>query len=156
LPVEDKRLRTKSEFLADLAVSFGGYVSELIKFGDVSVGSSADLYEATELARKMVTVYGMSKLGPRTFGKRESLLFLGKEITAEKDYSEKLGEEIDKEINNFINYTFELAKKIISKNKKILDKIAAELIAKETLEKEEFYAIINSFNLKPVSIKSKI
>jgi len=153
LPLEDRHLKTRSQFLADLAVAFGGYAAELIKFGDISTGSSSDLKEATEMSKDMVTVFGMSKLGPRTFGKRESLLFLGKEITAEKDYSETLGKEIDDAINYFINTTFEVAKKIILKNKKVLDKIANELIAKETLEKEEFYAIIKSFNLKPISIQ---
>jgi len=152
LPTEDRRLKTRSQFLADLAVSFGGYASEMLVFGDISTGSSADLAEATEMAKKMVTAYGMSKLGPRTFGKMESMIFLGKEISTEKDYSENLGKEIDENINYFINKTFEAAKNIIKKHKKVLDKIANELILKETLEQEEFYSIIKKFNLKPVKI----
>lgn len=153
LPLEDRRLKTKAQFLADLAVSFGGYVAEQIKFGDVSTGSSSDLREATEIAQAMVTVYGMSDLGPRVFGKRESMIFLGKEIAMEKDYSEETGKEIDERINFIINKTFEVAKKIISKHKNVLDRIAKELLQKETLEKEEFYSIIKEYNLKPVSIK---
>lgn len=153
LPIEDRRLKTKSQFLADLAVAFGGYIAEQTKFGDISTGSSSDLKEATEIAKAMVTIYGMSDLGPRTFGKRESMIFLGKEITAEKDYSEAMGREIDEKINYIINATFETAKKIISKNKKVLNKIAEELMKKETLEKEEFYNIIKQFNLKPIAIK---
>ncbi len=152
LPTEERHLRTKGQFLADLAVAFGGYVAEMTTFGDISTGSSSDIREATELAKGMVADYGMSKLGPRTFGRAEGMIFLGREISSEKDYSEEVGNEIDREINAFIRKTFDAAKNIVVQNKKVLDKIAKTLVEKETLEKEEFYSIIRSFNLKPVSI----
>jgi cell division protease FtsH len=85
LPTEERRLRTRSQFLADLAVAFGGYAAELAVFGDLSTGSSNDIRQATDLAHRLVTQYGMSeKFGPRTFGRREELLFLGREISMEK------------------------------------------------------------------------
>lgn len=154
LPTEETYLRTKSQFMADLSTMMGGYVSEQIVFGDLSTGASNDLQNASSLARKLVTKFGMSdKLGPMTFGKAEELVFLGKEITTEKNYSENIAKEIDDEIKNFINKAYETAKKIISSRKKVLDAIAKSLLEKETLEQEEFDRIIKSFNLKPIVIK---
>ncbi len=154
LPTEERYLKTKKQFLADLTTLFGGYTAELEIFKDVTTGASNDLKEATEIARKLVTRYGMNeKLGPRTFGKSEELIFLGREIVSEKDYSEQFAHLIDEEINNIINNTFNLAKKIIKKNKNILKFIAQKLLEKETLEQEEFYQIIKQFNLKPISVK---
>lgn len=154
LPTEDRRLATRAQFLADLAVAFGGYVAEMIKFGDLSTGSSNDIKQATALAHQMVTQFGMSdKLGPRTFGKNQELIFLGREISSEKDYSETVASIIDEEVNNFINKALQAAKRIVSTRKKALEKIAKTLIEKETLEQEEFYKIIKSFKLKPVTIR---
>ncbi|MDI6734337.1 MAG: ATP-dependent zinc metalloprotease FtsH [Patescibacteria group bacterium] len=154
LPIEERRLRTKAQFLTDLAISFGGYVAELLTFKDITTGSSSDIRQATDLAHRLITQYGMNeKLGPRSFGKTQELIFLGREISTEKDYSEEIGAEIDKEVNNLINKALNVARKIIEVRKAVLDKIAKTLIEKETLEQEEFYKIIKSFNLKPVVIK---
>jgi len=154
LPFEERRLKTKSQFIAELAVAFGGYAAELEVFKDVTTGAANDLKQATELAKKIVTQYGMSEiLGPRTFGKTQELIFLGREITTEKDYSEKIGDLIDEEINKIINKTFEAARKIIKKHRPILDAIAQALLEKETLEHEDFYNIIKKFNLKPILLK---
>ncbi|HXF44099.1 MAG TPA: ATP-dependent zinc metalloprotease FtsH [Candidatus Paceibacterota bacterium] len=154
LPTEERRLKTKAQFLADLAVAFGGYVAESLKFKDISTGSSSDIRQATELAHKMVASYGMSeKLGPRTFGKTQELIFLGREISTEKDYSEKIASVIDEEVNGLINTAHTFARKIISSRGKVLEAIAEALIEKETLEQEEFYKIVKSFNLKPVAIR---
>lgn len=153
LPIEEVRLKTKSQFMADLATMMGGYASEKTIFNDISTGASNDLKEASELARRLVTKYGMSeKLGPMTFGKNEELVFLGKEISAEKNYSERVAAEIDAEVSNFINMAHEKAKKIIGTRKKVLDAIAKALIEKETLEHEEFYGILEPFKLKPLSV----
>ena len=153
LPSEERHLRTKSQFLADLAVAFGGYIAELTMFKDLSTGSSNDIREATKLAHRLVTQYGMSdKLGPRTFGKSHELIFLGREMTTEKDYSEAIAGKIDEEVSGLIDKAFLAAKKIITTHKNVLTKIAKTLIEKETLEQEEFYKIIKSFNLKPVVI----
>jgi len=154
LPSEDRRLKTRSQFLSDLAVSFGGYVAEKMIFGDISTGSSNDLKQATDVAHKLVTRYGMSeKLGPRTFGKGQEMVFLGREISTEKDYSEKVGEMIDDEVAKVIKKTLDSAKKILKNHKDALEAIAKALMKKETLEQEEFNKIIGDFNLKPVSIR---
>lgn len=141
-PTEDKRLYSKNYFLDELATLLGGYVSEKIKFGDVTTGASNDLERATQMARNMVTRFGMSSLGPRTFGKKEELIFLGKEISEEKNYSEHTAQEIDREVSNFIGESSEKAEKIISDKKNILEKIAKTLLQKETIEKEEFNQLL--------------
>ncbi|MBI2035198.1 MAG: ATP-dependent zinc metalloprotease FtsH [Candidatus Liptonbacteria bacterium] len=152
LPLEEKRLKLKNQFLADLSVALGGYVSEEATFGDISTGSSNDLKEASALARMLVTHYGMSNLGPITFGRQHDMIFLGREMTAEKDYSEKTAEEIDKEVSNFLKLAYMTAKKIIISRKKALKAIANALIERETLEHEDFYGILRPFKLKPVAI----
>ncbi len=141
LPTEDKRLRTKAEFLADLAVSLGGHVAEREIFGaeNLTTGASNDLHQATRLAKSLVTRYGMSEaLGPRTFGEREELIFLGREITEQRDYSEKIAEDIDQEISRLIREATQTALKIIQEKRDKLNLIAKTLLEKETLEKEEF------------------
>ena len=152
LPTEDRRLKTKSQFLADLAVAMGGYVAEQETFKEISTGASSDLQEATRLARLMVTRYGMSEnLGPGVFGKDEDFVFLGREIGHTKDYSEVVAGKIDEEISNFLKRGLEKAQKIISAHKAILKKIADTLIQKEVLEQEEFEKLIGGFKLKPVA-----
>jgi len=114
-------------------------VSEKITFDELTTGASNDLIRATELSRKLVTKYGMSeKLGPRTFGGREELVFLGREIATEKDYSEEMATQIDKEVTKFIDDAFLTAKKILGQKKKKLKQIADVLIEKETIERKEF------------------
>ena len=153
LPIEDRHLKTRSEFMAEIAVALGGYVSELINFNDVTTGSSNDIEQSTKLIRNLITRYGMSeKLGPRTFGKTEEMIFLGKEISTEKDYSEKMAEEIDREVDWFVKKGEQTAKKIITKNKKLLNEIANTLIKRETIEREEFDKLIKKFKLKPISV----
>jgi len=152
-PSEERRLKTRSQFLAELAVAFGGYAAETLKFKDASTGSSNDIKQATILAHRMVTKFGMSeKLGPRTFGKNQELIFLGREISSEKDYSESVATVIDEEVSGFISKAFEAAKKIVSTRRKVLEAIAKALMERETLEQEEFYKIIKSFKLKPLTI----
>ena len=153
LPTEEIRLKTKKQFMNDLATLMGGYVSEKITFGDISTGASNDLQTASELARSLVTRFGMSeKLGPITYGKSHELIFLGREISSERDYSEKVAAEIDKEVKAFIDKAYEAAKKIVVSRGKALKAIAEKLIEKETLEQEEFANLIKSFKLKPVMI----
>ncbi|MEE8131635.1 MAG: ATP-dependent zinc metalloprotease FtsH [Candidatus Paceibacterota bacterium] len=153
LPIEETHLRTKSQFLADLAVMFGGYVSEQITFKDVSTGASNDIKEASELARKLITKFGMSeKLGPIAFGKSDELVFLGREIATEKNYSEKIAAEIDKEVKRMIDKVFQAARKIITGRRKVLKAIAQKLIKEETIEKEAFDELIKSFRLKVVNV----
>lgn len=153
LPLEERRIRTRAQFLTDLATMMGGYASEKLIFGDISTGASNDLKVASELARKLVTKYGMSEaLGPQTFGSTEEMIFLGREITTEKNYSEKVAAEIDKEVRKFISRAHEAAQKILKKNRKALKKIAEVLMEKETLEQEEFNALLKPFRIKPIAV----
>ncbi len=140
-PQKDRGLLSKNYFIDELSVLLGGYVSEKIVFGDVTTGASNDLERATNIARNLVTRYGMSELGPRTFGHKEEMIFLGKEIHEEKNYSEKTSEDIDKEITRFIGNAYKVAENILTQKKAVLEKITAVLLEKETIEQEEFNKI---------------
>lgn len=147
LPETDKSLHTKSEFLADLAVMLGGRVAEEEVFGEITTGASSDLEKATKLARRLVTQYGMSEeLGPRTFGHREEMVFLGKEISERRDYSEDTAERIDRAVDELIKDAHKVARDILHKNKEILNQLAKVLMEKETLEREEFEALMDSLS----------
>ena len=142
LPSEDRHLDTKSQFEDSLAVSLGGRVAEEITFGEMTTGAQNDLEQATKLARKMVTEYGMSeKLGPRTFGQRQELIFLGREISEQRDYSDKIAQEIDEEVHNIIQRAYDSAKKILTANTEKLNQLAKELIAHETLDEPDLNKI---------------
>jgi len=143
LPIEDRHLHSRSEFIDELAVLLSGYTAENIVFGELTTGASNDLQKATELAIKLVTQYGMSeKLGPRTFGSREEMVFLGREITTEKDYSEEVAAQIDKEVTKLIDNAHLVAQKILTERRKKLDQIAKVLIKKETIERKEFERLL--------------
>lgn len=150
LPSEDRHLWTKSQFDDSLAVSLGGRVAEEIAFGEMTTGARHDLEEATKLARKMVTEYGMSeKLGPRTFGQRQELIFLGREISEQRDYGDKIAQEIDEEVHNIIQRAYDTAKKILTTNKEKLNQLAKELIAHETLDEPELNKIFEGLAPQP-------
>ncbi len=139
LPTEEKRLKKKSEFLADIAAALGGYAAEKEIFGENTTGASNDLRVATSMARDLVTQYGMSDaLGPRTFGEREELIFLGREISEQRDYSEKTAELIDEEVSKIINNALKQAQGVVRSQSKQLKKITSVLLEKETIEQEEF------------------
>jgi len=142
LPKEERRIKTKSEFLADMATLLGGYCAERLKFGEITTGAANDLKKASELARKLVKEYGMSALGPVSFGEKEEMVFLGKEISEQRNYSEKIATQIDKEVAKFIKEAEIKAKKILAKKRAVLEKIAKRLTDKETIEKEEFERLI--------------
>ena len=152
LPTEEQHLRTKTQFLNDLAMMLGGFASEKLTFADISTGASNDLKQASELARKLVTKYGMSELGPITFGKTEEMIFLGREISTERNYSEKIAAKIDDEVQKIIHRMYETAESLLRKNKKVLKSIADALMEKETLEQDDYYAILKPYKLKPVAI----
>ncbi len=141
-PTEDKSLHSKAYFIDELATLLGGHVSEQMFIGDVTTGPSNDLQRATHMARAMVTRYGMSTLGPRTFGKKEEMVFLGREINEERDYSDHTAENIDAEVSRFIADAYKTAEKILTEKKDILEKIVAELMEKETIERDEFNKIV--------------
>ncbi|MFC1600279.1 ATP-dependent zinc metalloprotease FtsH [Patescibacteria group bacterium] len=138
LPEEDKHLYPKSKFVDELASLLGGYTAEQIVFGEMTTGASNDLQRATKIARNMVTQYGMSSLGPIIYGDQNQEVFLGRDFGHVKNYSEEMASKIDKEIEKFIGAAFDKAKVLISKNRKLLDRLAEELIKKESLSGEEF------------------
>ena len=142
MPTEDKHYHAKSEFLEDIAVSLAGHAIEKEVFGEVTTGASSDLQQATKLARAIVTQYGMSeKLGPRAFGQREEMIFLGKEIHERRDYSERTAELIDREVDEIISTAYNKAKEILHEHRANLEKVVSKLFEKETLERDEFQEI---------------
>jgi len=150
LPTEDRYLLTRSQFNDMLATFQAGHVAEELIFNEMTTGSQNDIEEATKLARKMVTDYGMSdKLGPRTFGHKEELVFLGREISEQRNYSEEVAQQIDEEVHNIIQHAYEVAKSILIKNKPKLIRIAERLVAQETLESEELEALFSGTTHKP-------
>ncbi|NLE89971.1 MAG: ATP-dependent metallopeptidase FtsH/Yme1/Tma family protein, partial [Dehalococcoidales bacterium] len=138
LPAEDRYIETFSQYKDRLATLFGGRVAEEIAFGELSTGASNDIKVATDLAVKMVTQYGMSsKLGPRTYGERQDMIFLGREITEQRNYGDTIADVIDQEVNDIINEAYDTAKRILTENRERLDHISNLLIAKEGLEGKE-------------------
>jgi cell division protease FtsH len=142
-PLEDRRLHSKEEFVEELAVLVAGRMAEKLIFNDVTTGASSDLRTATDLAKAIVTEYGMSdKLPLRTFGNSDELVFLGREMHEARDYSEKTSEAIDAEVGKLIDEAVKTAVEILNNKKSDLDKIVAALMIKETMEKDEFEAIV--------------
>ena len=117
-------------------------MSEKLTFGDVTTGASNDLERATNMSRSLVTRYGMSELGPRTFGHKQEMVFLGKEMHEEKNYSEKTAEEIDHQVSSFIENAYKVAENILQDKKELLEKLSATLLEKETIEQIEFNEIM--------------
>jgi len=145
LPTEERYLMTKGQFTDMLSTSLGGRVAEEIVFQLVTTGASNDLEHATNLARQMVTRYGMSeRLGPRTFGKKEELVFLGREISEQRDYSDKIAEEIDDEVHNLIQAAYATATEQLTTHRAKLAQIANYLITNETVEGKELAELFDS------------
>ncbi len=145
LPQEDKTFHTRSEFIDELAMLLGGYAAEKLIFNDLTTGASSDLKRASELARKLITKFGMSeKIGPVVFGTESETVFLGKEIHEQRNYSEKVAAEIDSEIGAFISQAYKRATEILENNKEKLEKITSRLIEIEVIEKEEFETLMQS------------
>lgn len=139
LPLKDVHLYPKSKFLDEITQLLAGREAEKIMFGETTTGAENDIKRATKLAREMVTVYGMSdKIGPQTLGQREEVVFLGREIGEHKNYSDKIASIIDDEVSKIINDCEQNAYNILTKNKKILNNIAQDLLKKETIGEEEF------------------
>jgi cell division protease FtsH len=143
LPSEERHYFSRSQFLDEIAVSLGGYAAEKIVFGDITTGASDDLKKATDLTRNLVMRYGMSdKIGPIVLGEQEELVFLGKEISTAKNYSEETARIIDQEIRRILDEADKKASTIITKKRQKLDVIARVLIETETIEKDEFEKIM--------------
>ena len=139
LPEEDKYLRSKREFEDDIAMALGGWVAEQLATGDTTTGASNDIEKATEMARHMVMRYGMSeKLGPLAFGRRDELIFLGRQIAEERNYSEDIAKQIDQEVHEIVDRAYRRAKELLTAHRSKLDEIVDRLLADETIEGAEF------------------
>ncbi|MDP6453970.1 MAG: ATP-dependent zinc metalloprotease FtsH [SAR202 cluster bacterium] len=145
IPIEDRSLITRNQLEARLAMAMGGRAAEELVFDEVTTGASNDLEQATNIAQTMVTRYGMSqKLGPRTFGKREEMVFLGREISEQRDYSDTVAQTIDEEVRRLIQAAYDTAKRILEEERVKLDHISSYLIEYETIDEEQVPEIFDS------------
>ena len=145
LPMDEKHNYHREYLLNNIAILMGGRVAEELVLDQISTGAGNDLERATELARKMVCEWGMSdKLGPLTFGKREEMVFLGKEIAQQQDYSEETAQEIDKEVRRFVMEAYERAKGLVKSRINVLHALAAALLEREVLDGPEIDVIVNA------------
>ena len=145
MPAEDVNYKTIAMFKDEMAMAMGGYVAELMIYGEdqLTTGPSSDLKKATQLAKAMVLRYGMSnKLGPRTFGENEEMIFLAQEIHEKKNYSEKTAEIIDDEIDGLLAEARDRAEVVLKEKKPQVDALVKRLMDIETVEQEEFNAIM--------------
>ena len=150
LPTEDRYLQSKTEFEDKIAGLLGGNVAERLVFGDTTTGASNDIEKATDLARRMVTEFGMSdRLGPLSFGKRDELVFLGREIGEQRNYSDDVAKMIDEETRAIIDHAYERATEVLTSYRDRLDRLADKLIAEETVDAEGFESIFDGLPPKP-------
>ena len=151
LPEEDRHLWTKDQFEDMMASAMGGRVAEEIVFDEVTTGAVNDLEQATNMARTMVTRYGMSdRLGPRTFGKREELVFLGREISEQRDYSDGVAQTIDEEVKSLIDTAYKAAQTVLTEHRDKLTKLSQHLIEHETIEGDELNSLFGPPTSPPV------
>jgi len=143
LPTEDKKIHFRQEFIDDMAMMLGGYATEKLIFGDMTTGASSDLRRATRVAKDLITKYGMSdQMGPRTYGEREEMVFLGRDLHEQRDYSDKTAQEIDDEIKRMVTDALATATRVIGEQKENMKKVVDVLLDKEIIEKEEFETIV--------------
>ena len=144
MPEEETSLITQNQLEARLASAMGGRVAEELVFYEVTTGAGNDLEQATNIARAMITKLGMSKkLGPRTFGKREELVFLGKEISEQRDYGDNVAESIDEEVQSLVQGAYDIATSLLNNNMDKLSRLAAHLVEHETVEGDELKNILD-------------
>jgi cell division protease FtsH len=142
LPEQDRTLMSRKKLYADMVGLLGGRAAEYIVFDDITSGASNDLERVTKMARAMVTRLGMSsELGPMVYGQKEELIFLGREISEQRDYSEEVAQQIDKEVRKLVSEAYDHAKSIVNQYRDMLDKVADRLIEVETLTRDEFEEI---------------
>ena len=139
VPERDRVLISRPYFLDSIAIALGGRVAEELVFGDISSGASGDIQQLTSTARAMITKYGMSEnMGPLQFGQQEELVFLGRELSEQRDYSEEVAEQIDEEVHNIVSKAYERVRELLANHVELLHVVAKELIDRETLNREEF------------------
>jgi cell division protease FtsH len=155
IPKEDRAYSTKSEMLADLEMFLGGRVAEALVLKDISSGASSDLERATHLARRMVCEYGMSdKLGSMTFGHPDGQVFLGRDITRERNYSDQVAAVIDEEVHKLMDEAYKNAEKMLTEHMDKLHLIAETLLEKETLEAEDLRMLMQEGHLPETKIEA--
>jgi cell division protease FtsH len=153
LPEEDRNLQSRDRLLDELTGLLGGRAAEEVVFGDITTGAANDLERVTQIARKMVTQYGMSRrMGPLTFGHKEELVFLGKEIGEQRNYSEEVAKAIDQEVRRFVSESYRRAKQILVRYRDKLDLVAQTLMEKETITREEFVALVGEIEPVPANV----
>jgi cell division protease FtsH len=144
LPEEDRHLHSRTQLMDRLAAMLGGLVSEEMVFGEATTGPQDDISRATQIARQMVTQWGMSeRLGPRTFGRKEELVFLGREISETRNYSDKVAEEIDEEVRQIIDRAYHTAKRMLTEHREKLNAIVTSVLEHETIEGEALSALLS-------------
>ncbi|MFA5129857.1 MAG: ATP-dependent zinc metalloprotease FtsH [Patescibacteria group bacterium] len=154
MPLEDRNMKTREEYEEELAMMLGGFAAERAYYKQTTTGPSSDMREATKLARKMVTQWGMSdKLGPRVFGEQEDMIFLGREIHENRNYSEHTAEIIDNEVDRLIDEALVVATNIIEEHKADIDRVTDILLEKETLERKAFY---DALGIPPANAENSI
>jgi len=143
LPTEDKFLTTRAELTDTMAMTLGGRAAEEIVFGEITTGASNDLEKVTESAKQMVMRFGMSeKLGPRVFGHDRGQPFLGREFSAEPDYSDEIARDIDGEIRRIVENAHQTAKSLLNEKRSELERISKLLLERETIDADEFVALL--------------
>jgi cell division protease FtsH len=150
LPVDDRHNYYKNYLDTQIAILMGGRLAEELFLNCMSTGAGNDIERATELARKMVCEWGMSELGPLTFGKKEEQIFLGREIAQHRDYSEATAIQIDEEVRKMVSAGYNTAKQILSENRETLIRIALALIEREVLDAVEIKMLVEGTNLPPI------
>ena len=139
LPKEDRTLISRRKLMADMVGLLGGRVAEEIVFDDITSGAANDIERVTQLARSMITRMGMSsELGPMVFGQKEELIFLGREISEQRDYSEAVAQQIDQEVRRVVDEAYQKARELLSKYRDILETVAKRLLEVETISSEDF------------------
>jgi cell division protease FtsH len=141
IPAEDLTLVSRKKLMAEMVGLLGGRVAEEIVFDDVTSGASNDIERVTQLARNMVTRLGMSDLGPMVFGQKEEMVFLGREISEQRDYSEAIAEKIDAEVRKLVDSAYKTARELMTTYRAQLDATAQRLLEVETMSREEFEKI---------------
>jgi len=150
LPLDDRHNYTKHYLETMIAIMMGGRLAEEMFLSQMSTGAGNDIERATEMARKMVCEWGMSDLGPLTFGKKEEQIFLGREIAQHRDYSEATAIQIDEEVRKMVSTGYNTAKQIIADNRELLEQIAKALIEREVLDAVEIKMLVDGRNLPPI------
>jgi len=156
LPAEEKHIHSRNHWLNQIQILFGGHLAEELKFGEVTTGSSNDIARATDIARKMVTQWGMSeKIGPLSFGAKQEQIFLGREISQHRDFSESTAQIIDEEVDRIIKFCLDEARKKLIEGREKFESLAKNLIERETLDAADIIKLMAGEELQSLALNGK-